>query len=90
MKVAYLINQYPKVSHSFIRREILAVEAQGVEVSRFSIRALESELVDPADQLEYEKTQFILRVGIGGLLRNLFRVALAHPWRLLETSSDSW
>ena len=24
MKIAYLINQYPKISHSFIRREILA------------------------------------------------------------------
>ncbi|VXD13997.1 conserved hypothetical protein [Planktothrix serta PCC 8927] len=82
MKIAYLINQYPKVSHSFIRRELLAVEAQGVEVSRFSIRSLESELVDTADQQEYEKTRFILRVGIWGLLWNLFRVGFTHPWRL--------
>ena len=27
MRIAYLINQYPKVSHSFIRREILGVGA---------------------------------------------------------------
>ena len=29
MKVAYLVNQYPKVSHTFIRREIhaLAIKA---------------------------------------------------------------
>jgi hypothetical protein len=26
MRVAYLVNQYPKVSHTFIRREILALE----------------------------------------------------------------
>jgi hypothetical protein len=29
MRIAYFINQYPKVSHSFIRREILALERQG-------------------------------------------------------------
>ena len=28
-RIAYLVNQYPKVSHSFIRREILALERQG-------------------------------------------------------------
>jgi colanic acid/amylovoran biosynthesis glycosyltransferase len=86
MKVAYLINQYPKVSHSFIRREILAVEAQGIEVSRFSIRSLESELIDTADQQEYEKTRFILRVGIWGLLWNLLRVGFTHPWRLWQSA----
>ena len=36
MKVAYLVNQYPHVSHSFIRREILALEAHGVTVERFT------------------------------------------------------
>ena len=34
MRVAYLVNQYPAVSHSFIRREILALERQGVEIVR--------------------------------------------------------
>ena len=38
MRIAYLINQYPKVSHSFIRREILALERQGFEIMRISIR----------------------------------------------------
>ena len=36
MKVAYLVNQYPHVSHSFIRREIVALEAQGIAVTRTS------------------------------------------------------
>ena len=29
MRIAYLVNQYPKVSHTFIRREIQALEALG-------------------------------------------------------------
>lgn len=85
MKVAYLINQYPKVSHSFIRREILAVETCNLEVHRFSIRSLQSELVDEADQQEYSKTQFVLNVGILGLLTNLLQVALTHPFRFLKS-----
>src|SRR5205085_8481529 len=36
--VAYLINRYPAVSHSFIRREILALERQGIEVQRIALR----------------------------------------------------
>jgi len=37
VKLAYFVNQYPKVSHSFIRREILALERQGFEVLRIAL-----------------------------------------------------
>ena len=39
MKILYLINQYPKVSHTFIRREILSHEENGIEVSRVAMRS---------------------------------------------------
>ena len=39
MHIAYLINQYPKVSHTFIRREIQALERQGLIVSRIAVPA---------------------------------------------------
>ncbi|MDO9525895.1 MAG: colanic acid biosynthesis glycosyltransferase WcaL, partial [Gemmobacter sp.] len=38
MKIAYVINSYPRPSHSFIRREIAALERQGVTVLRFAMR----------------------------------------------------
>ncbi|MDY6937341.1 MAG: glycosyltransferase family 4 protein [Cyanobacteriota bacterium] len=79
MKVAYLVNQYPKVSHSFIRREILALERCGVRVERFAVRSCDGELVDEADKQELEKTQVILREGIVGLLLGLLSVALSSP-----------
>ena len=44
MRIAYLINQYPKVSHSFIRREILALERQGFEITRIAIRGWDTDL----------------------------------------------
>ena len=49
IRVAYLVNQYPKISHTFIRREILALEAQGVEVTRIAIRGHETAAVDASD-----------------------------------------
>jgi colanic acid/amylovoran biosynthesis glycosyltransferase len=60
MKLAYFVNQYPKVSHSFIRREILALERIGYDIERFSLRSDKDELVDSLDQNELTKTQYIL------------------------------
>ncbi len=78
MKIAYLINQYPAVSHSFIRREIAALAGEGMEIFRFSIRSAD-ELVDRDDLLELEKTKFVLKVGILALLWALLRTAITKP-----------
>lgn len=83
MSIAYLINQYPKVSHSFIRREIQALEAQGLTVHRFAIRACDSELVDPADVAELDRTSVVLNRGIAGLLQAFGRCLLTQPGRTL-------
>ena len=34
MRIAYLVNVYPKISHSFVRREILELERKGFEIQR--------------------------------------------------------
>jgi glycosyltransferase involved in cell wall biosynthesis len=81
MKIAYLVNLYPKVSHSFIRREIAGVEACGIQVARFSIRSCSSELIDETDKLELEKTQVVLEIGMFRLLFSLLRLALTRPMR---------
>lgn len=61
MKIAYLINCYPAVSHSFIRREIVAIEEAGGTISRFSVRSANlAALPDARDRLEYNKTMVIL------------------------------
>lgn len=60
MTIAYLVNQYPKVSHSFIRREVQALERQGLSIARYAIRSDYTELVDTADQAEFDKTTILL------------------------------
>jgi glycosyltransferase involved in cell wall biosynthesis len=69
-RIAYLTNQYPSVSHTFIRREIRALEALGYRVHRFAIRP-GSAVVDPADEEEARQTQYILRGGLKLLLETL-------------------
>jgi colanic acid/amylovoran biosynthesis glycosyltransferase len=84
MKVAYLVNQYPHVSHSFIRREILALEKYGLTVERFSVRSSGATLVDPGDQAEQQRTFVLLQAGIRGLLAALVSTLLRHPVRGLR------
>ena len=63
MRVAYLINQYPKISHSFIRREIHALERQGFEITRIALRGWDAELADEDDRAERERTRYVLQDG---------------------------
>ncbi|MBX3247188.1 MAG: glycosyltransferase family 4 protein [Myxococcales bacterium] len=85
MKLAYLVNQYPKISHSFIRREILSIEsAEGTPVARMSVRRVDEPLVDPEDQLEAERTRVVLDVGAAALLRDTAMVAARRPARFLR------
>jgi colanic acid/amylovoran biosynthesis glycosyltransferase len=75
MRVAYLVNQYPKVSHTFIRRELLALEKRGVEVFRYSVRRVNEPLADPADIAELERTKVVLDVGAAGLAAAMARMS---------------
>jgi glycosyltransferase involved in cell wall biosynthesis len=85
MTVAYLVNLYPKISHSFIRREIQALESQGVVVQRYAIRRSSEPLVDDADRKELAKTEVLLGLGPTRLFVSLLRVAAGHPLRFLRT-----
>ena len=85
MVVAYLINQYPQTSQSFIRREIAALEAAGVQVERFTVRSWDRKLVEPTDIEEKRRTRVILGVGAWGLASATFRTALTSPIALFRT-----
>ena len=81
MKIAYLVNHYPKVSHSFIRREILALERQGLEVQRLAVRGWEDPLPDEQDRREREKTRYVLGDGPWALLAPTLLAMLRFPRR---------
>jgi glycosyltransferase involved in cell wall biosynthesis len=85
MRLAYLVNQYPSVSHTFIRREILGLEARGHSVLRVSIRR-SGHIVDPADQAEDAQTHYVLGGSKPRLLFTALRVLLTRPLR----GRDAW
>ncbi|MEY4412970.1 MAG: hypothetical protein RIQ53_263 [Pseudomonadota bacterium] len=84
LRVAYLVNQYPKVSHTFIRREILALERAGVEVHRLAMRGWDAPTPDADDAAELQRTHHLLRGGLLPLLWATLRVAAAAPRRWLS------
>jgi colanic acid/amylovoran biosynthesis glycosyltransferase len=80
MRVAYLTNQYPSVSHTFIRREIEGLEALGAEVERFSVRPMPIDgLPDARDKQELGRTRALLARGAKGLLPAVARLAGLRP-----------
>jgi glycosyltransferase involved in cell wall biosynthesis len=84
MRIAYLINQYPKVSHTFIRREILALEQHGFDIMRISIRGWDNDLVDDSDIAERDKAWYVLRSGWLAVAGAVLACCILRPDRLLR------
>jgi colanic acid/amylovoran biosynthesis glycosyltransferase len=81
LRIAYFINHYPKVSHSFVRREILALERQGFDVQRIALRGWLDSLPDEEDRQEQKRTHYVLRRGLRGLVLPTVRALLRSPRR---------
>ncbi|HEV2702990.1 MAG TPA: glycosyltransferase family 4 protein [Steroidobacteraceae bacterium] len=84
LKIAYFVNEYPKASHSFIRREIRALERQGFEIQRLALRGWDNELPDAEDQAECPRTRHVLRGGLTSLLAPTLATLLRSPLRFVS------
>ncbi len=81
LRISYIVNQYPKVSHTFIRREIMALERQGVEVQRIAINGWADHLADKDDIKERSKTHYVLKNGLPSLAYAILRILILSPVR---------
>lgn len=84
LRLAFLTTEYPKASHTFVRRELLAVEKLGHEIQRLSIRDALATCVDPADKAEAEKTTICLNQSKRGMIASTLKVAVTRPRRFLD------
>ena len=85
MRIAYLVNCYPAVSHSFIRREITAIEEAGGTILRYSVRTANlAALPDVRDRLEYDKTTVILSQHWLGLIFGMMCQVVSSPRRFSQ------
>jgi glycosyltransferase involved in cell wall biosynthesis len=82
LRVAYLTTEYPKVSHTFIRREIQALEELGHFVLRLSIRR--GDAVHAADRAEASRTVACLDLPKLRILLATLMTALGRPLAMLR------
>ena len=79
MRLAYLVNQYPHPSHTFIRREIAALEKLGMPIARITVRRSSAPLVDADDLAEADRTRVLLSAGAPALVWAAARAAIVSP-----------
>ena len=90
MTIAYILNTYPQPSHSFIRREIRALETSGLIIKRIAMRRPTMPLVDPQDISEEGQTDYVLERGSAQLIRGALGRVLRHPGAALKALKLAW
>ncbi len=79
MRIAYLATDYPAVSHTFIQREIHALEARGIEVVPITLnRAPDSQLLTDLDRSDAART-FVVKSASAGTALTLATTMVRHP-----------
>lgn len=86
-RVAYLVSQYPGLSHTFIEREIQGLRSRGIEVSTFTVRAC------PPDQLltatmreEASSTRALLGSPVGDWAKAHLSLLTSAPGAYLKAA----
>lgn len=83
MKIAYITSCFGTQSHTFIRREIRALRALGVELVLFGVRKDVGNLApDGADLIA--ETHYLYPLNVPVILRENFRALTASPARYIK------
>jgi glycosyltransferase involved in cell wall biosynthesis len=90
LRVAYVVNLYPAVSQTFIRREIHALERPGVTVVRIAFRGWDAPVVDVIDKRERSSTRYVLERGLSSLMLALLTEATRSPRGMLRALGLAW
>ena len=85
-RIAYVVSEYPKVSHTFVMREVEALRRLGAVVDTVTIRRTpESGLLTDADREADRTTLAILPTSPATLVATHVRSAIRRPARYLGT-----
>lgn len=79
MRLGYLLASFPMTSTTFIRREIEAVEALGLPVTRLAVRHWDGRLVDPADIADQARTEYLLTGRAAALIGGALVALVTRP-----------
>jgi glycosyltransferase involved in cell wall biosynthesis len=85
-RVAYVCAEYPKVSHTFVMREVDALRRRGLDIDTFTVRRTPPEgLLSDADRAADRETFAILPPDPVRLARAHARWLVRHPARYVGT-----
>ncbi len=85
--VAYLTGQFPRVTDTWIRREMAGLERRGIDVQAFSIRKPEP---DVAVDIDRDTTYVLDLARSGRLVGASFRMLTDRPGPLLAATRLAW
>jgi len=85
LAIAYVVSQYPAISHVFIQREVRALRALGLRIETFTIRRGEGHSL--IDREERRRTTSILPATMTKLGRAHIQAALRSPVAYVATLS---
>ncbi len=86
IRIAYLVSQYPAISHTFILREIRTLRRLGFEIQVASINAPDrsDERLTAAEREEKLDTFYVKQAGVIGALKAHVYTLLTHPLSYLR------
>jgi colanic acid/amylovoran biosynthesis glycosyltransferase len=86
MAIAYLVSRYPAVSHTFVRREVVALRRRGLAIQTFSLRETpEDQILSPEDEAERRGTWSILPASARELAWAHMTALWRRPGRYFRT-----
>ncbi|MFM8444157.1 MAG: glycosyltransferase family 4 protein [Methylococcus sp.] len=85
-KLAYLISQYPAISHTFILREVLTLRQRGFDIRVASVNPPDRppDRLTDAERREADQTWFIKPQGVRGALGALLGTLTRRPLAVLR------
>jgi glycosyltransferase involved in cell wall biosynthesis len=89
-KITYLVSQYPKLSQTFISKEIRGLRSRGVDINVASINSAESErdYFSEWEQNEIPNVYYVKSHGIAGALIAHARTLVNHPRKYFRSFID--
>lgn len=78
--ICYTLTEYPGISNTFIRQEIIALRERGVSIKAVPIRrSADSQVLSEADHRERDAADPVLPLGVNDLVSAVIKPALKHP-----------
>ena len=84
-RIGYLVSQYPAPSHTFIRREVAALRAQGLSIATYSIQRPPAGLDSALDRAAADSTFAVLGQGMGAFAAAHLLAIVTRPGRYAAT-----